>query len=140
MQWVRNWGSSWGRNAGLSPFLPEPGAWAKVAIEGRPRGPAWQGDGGELCFGLSKSRVEQPNLSLHGQIQGCRASRPWSRDDAPGLTTLAELGVLVGAGERGSESGSCAAGAWGAGRGPVQVPAWWGFFLCKCLGAAALPA
>lgn len=93
MQGVRNWGSSWGRNAGLSPFLPKPEAWAKVDTEGRPRGPAWQGDGGELCFGLSKSRVEQPNLSLHGQIQGCRASQPWSRDDAPGLTTLAELGV-----------------------------------------------
>lgn len=34
VQWVCNWGSSWGKNAGLSPFLPEPKAWPKVGIEG----------------------------------------------------------------------------------------------------------
>lgn len=55
-------------------------------------------EGRELCFGSSKSGVEQPNLKLTGQIQGCTASQQWSRDAAPGLTSWAELGVLVGAG------------------------------------------
>lgn len=68
--------------------------------------------GALLCS--SKSGVEQPSLRLTGQIQGCTASQLWSRDDAPGLSTLAELGVLVGAGECSSGSGSCGAGAWGA--------------------------
>lgn len=97
VQWVCNWGSSLGKNAGLSLFLPELKAWAKVDIEGWPRGTECRGVGGEFCFGSSKYRVEQPNLRLTGQIQGCRASQLWSRDDAPGLSTLAELGVLVGA-------------------------------------------
>lgn len=103
-----------GKNAGLSLFLLEPKAWAKLDIEGWPRGTECQGVGGELCFGSSKYRVEQPNLRLTGRIQGCRASQLWSRDDVPGLSTLAELGVLVGAGECSSGSGSCGPGAWGA--------------------------
>lgn len=36
--------------------------------------------------------------------------------------------------------GLAAAGLEHRERGPVEFPAWRGFFLCKCLGAAALPA
>lgn len=134
VQWVCSWGSSWGKNTGLSLFLPEPKAWAKVDIEGWPRGTACQGVGGELCFGSSKSGVEQPNLRLTGQIQGCTASQLCSRDDASGLSTLVELGVLVGAGECSSGSGSCGAGAQGARAG--GVPCLEGFLSMQMPGSS----
>lgn len=128
VQWMRNRGSSWDKNAGLSPFLPQPEAWGTATTEGWPR----EGDGGELHFGPRKiqggtiqSGIERPNPGSHSQ--------PWDRGDAPGL---AGLGVPMGAGERGSGSGSCRAGAWGAGTRAGAVPCLVGFLSMRMPGSS----